>query len=386
MENFRHLESGMSKPRILVIENSIDVTGALKSITRTAHDLKDFYDFTFILPKKSRGRSLVERIGFTAIWELPMVEISKRFSSLVFYVPLLLVNTIRLTGIVKREKVALIHVNDLYNLLPVLLRIAGIKIPYVCHVRFMPDRFPKWLFNFWFRLHLRHASYIVVVSESVKKLLPDHSKLVLVHNELPIEERYPDFKMSPTQSTQYFLYLSNFMKGKGQDHALEAFERIHSVLPAWKLRFVGSDMGLKKNTIYLNSLKSRAATLGISEKIEWAEFTEEVEREYKRAEIVLNFSESESFSITCLEALYFGRPLIATDCGGPAEIIDNMESGWLVKNKHVAEMSEAMLSLAKDEALRNKFADEGRIRSREKFSLERTSFQLRDLYNSVILK
>jgi glycosyltransferase involved in cell wall biosynthesis len=315
-----------------------------------------------------------------------MMEISKRISSVLFYVPLLVFNTIRLFKIVRHERIALIHVNDLYNLLPVLLRIAGVKVPYVCHIRFMPERFPKWLFNFWFRLHLRYASYIVVVSQSLKNKLPAHPKLVLIHNELPIDERYPDFKKSLKQPNNYFLYLSNVIEGKGQNYALEGFAKIHLALPGWKLRFVGSDMGLKKNRIYKENLKRRAEVLGIAEKIEWAEFTDDVEREYKHADVVLNFSESESFSITCLEALYFGRPLIATDCGGPAEIIDNMESGWLVKNKDMNDMAEAMLTLAKNEVLRERFSVEGRIRSREKFGLEKTSFRLRDLYNSVLFK
>lgn len=386
MGNFSHLTSDISKPRILVIENSIEMTGALKSITRTAYDLKEFFDFQFILPKKSRGRSWVEKLGVTTIHELPMLEISKRFSSLVFYFPLLVLNAIRLYGIVRREKISLIHVNDLYNLLPVLLHFAGVQVPYVCHIRFMPDRFPKWLFNVWFRLHARYASYIVVVSQSVKKMLPAHPKLVLVYNELPIEERYPDFKMPKNQPSKYFLYLSNIIEGKGQNYALEAFARINMGLPDWKLRFVGSDMGLKKNGIYKETLVSRAEILSITEKLEWAEFTYDVEKEYRNADIVLNFSESESFSITCLEALYFGRPLIATDCGGPAEIIDNMESGWLVKNKDVDEMTEAMLSLATNEVLRESFSVEGRVRSREKFSLEKTSFRFLDLYNSIFLK
>jgi glycosyltransferase involved in cell wall biosynthesis len=386
VENFRNLTSDISKPRILVIENSIEVTGALKSITRTAYDLREFFEFQFILPKKSRGRSWVEKLGFTEIHELPMIEISKRFSSLLFYVPFLVFNTISLLKIVRREKVVLIHVNDLYNLLPVLLCIMGIKVPYVCHIRFMPDRFPKWLFNFWFRLHLRYARYIVVVSQSLKNMLPAHPKLVLIHNELPIDERYPDFKKPINKTSKYFLYLSNIIEGKGQNYALEVFAKIHESLPDWKLRFVGSDMGLLKNKIYKDALKFRSNSLDVSNKIEWAEFTDDVESEYKHADIVLNFSESESFSITCLEALYYGRPLIATDCGGPAEIIDHMESGWLVKNRDTEEMADAMLSLATDELLRERFAKQGRVRSREKFSVEKTSLRLRELYNSVILK
>lgn len=374
----------MAKPKILIIENSIDVTGALKSITRTAYDLKDYFDFHFIIPSNSKGRFWIEGKGFSAIEELPMRELSKRISSLLVYVPFIIYNTFRLQRIVKSQNIKIIHVNDLYNLLPVMMKVAGSKVPYICHIRFLPNHFPAWLFNFWLKLQLRYAKKVVAVSQSVLNMLPIHPKLVLIHNELPAEERYPQLSRPMDQSHRTFLYLSNFMTGKGQNYALDAFEKIHDRLPQWRLRFVGGDMGLNKNKMYRNKLQLQAKALGIDKKTEWHEFAKEVESEYKLADIILNFSESESFSLTCLEALYFGRPLIATDCGGPAEIIDDQVSGLLVKNKDVNAMANAMLLLALEEEMSNKFSIEGIKRSREKFSIEKTSNRLRDVYHSII--
>jgi L-malate glycosyltransferase len=375
----------MTKPRILIIENSIDVTGALKSITRTAYDLKGHFDFQFIIPTGSRGRPWIEGKGFTGIHELPMKEISRRLSSLILYIPFLLVNTFRLRKIIKQERIALIHVNDLHNLLPVVYKMFGGSIPYVCHIRFLPTKFPKVLFDFWLKLHLRYAKKIITVSHAVMKQLPNHPKITVIHNELPVEERYPE-KIEPktNKSTLTFLYLSNFMVGKGQNFALEAFAEIHKELPNWKLRFVGGDMGLMKNAAFRKVLKKRAKELGIFEKTEWIGFTEEVEREYKEADIVLNFSESESFSITCLEALYFGRPVIATDCGGPAEIIEQNKTGMLVENRNVEAMTKAMQMLAKNDVLRIGMGRDARLSVRNKFSIENTSYRMRKEYRAIL--
>ncbi len=373
------------KPAVLIIENSIDVTGALKSITRTAYDLKKYFNFQFVIPSNSRGRFWIERKDFTAIHEMPMKEISRSLFSLVFYLPLLAMNTIRLGAIVKRQKIDLIHVNDLYNLLPVVYRWFGGAIPYVCHIRLLPDKFPKILFDFWWKLHLRNASKIIVVSHAVMKQLPHHSKITVIHNELPVEERYPELiEPERNRAAFTFLYLSNFMTGKGQNFALEAFAKIHRTLPNWKLRFVGGDMGLIKNQAYRKSLQKRAMELGIFEKTEWIGFTEAVDREYKQSDIMLNFSESESFSITCLESLYFGCPVIATDCGGPAEIIEQNKTGYLVGNKNVEEMSQAMLLLAKDEGLRLQMGVEAMLSVRKKFSIENTSYKMRSVYELIL--
>jgi L-malate glycosyltransferase len=369
---------------ILVIDNSIDITGALKSITRTAYDLKAFFNFKFVIPVKSKGRFWIENLGFSGIRELPMSELSRRISSILFYIPVLGMNALRVRRIVKEESIDLIHVNDVYNLLPVAVRLLGNTIPYVCHIRFLPDRFPRILLRIWLKLHFRFAERIVVVSEKVKQQLPAHSKIIVIHNELPIEERYgwPPADASPKRNYS-FVYLSNFIPGKGQFFALQAFADIHTKLPGWRLRFVGGDMGLEKNRMYKLELEAAARKFGISEKIEWLGFTEDVELEYKQGDIVLNFSESESFSITCLEAMFYGRPLIATDCGGPSEIIDHLETGVLVPNRDFKAMADAMLRLANDEALRSRLAETARKTVKEKFNIEKTSYILREVYNSI---
>ena len=373
------------KPIVLIIENSIGVTGALKSITRTAHDLKDSFDFIFVIPRNSKGRSWIEAKGFLKIQELPMVEISRRFTSLCLYFPRLIINSFRLKRIIDESGANVLHVNDLYNMLPVTVRLLGCRIPYICHIRFLPNRFPKWLLNFWFKVHSKYSLKMIAVSQSVVKMLPFNLKLEVIPNELPVEERYPTMIHSmENKEILTFLYLSNFMKGKGQNFALEAFAKIHYELPQWKLKFVGSDFGLKKNKLFRDNLKLRASELGIQEKVEWSGYTEDVEKEYKEADIVLNFSESESFSITCLESLFFGRPLIATDCGGPAEIIDHEETGILVPNKNVEAMADAMSRMALNEKMRCEMGKMARQVVLKKYSIEKTSLRLKDVYNYVI--
>ncbi len=373
------------KPKILIIDNSVAITGALKSISRSAYDLKQYFYFYFIIPKRSTGISWIEDKGFSTIYQLPLHEISKRVYSLLIYLPYLFINAIRLKRIIKQQHIDIIHVNDFYNLLPVMIRFFGNATPYICHVRFMPDRFPAWLLNFWIRIHFRFAFKIIVVSQSVKRLLPDHPKITLIYNELPVEERYSNTITSSEPKQYYsFLCLSNFMDGKGQFYVLQAFSRIASALPNWKLRFVGGDMGLEKNMRYHEHLMAEAYRLGIDKKVEWAGFTEDVEWEYKQADVVLNFSESESFSITCLEALYFGRPLIATDCGGPAEIIDHEVTGLLVPNRNITEMAKAMQRMALDESLRTQMGFVAREVVRKKFSLEKTSIRLKEEYDLLL--
>jgi len=365
----------MNKPRILIIDNSVAVTGALKAVTQSATVLNNVFSFLFLIPKPNSIKNIIDKCGFKSI-EWRMIELRKSLLPLVFYVPFLIINAFRLKSFVKVNRIDLIHVNDLYNLIPATAAILGNKIPYVCHIRFMPEGFPTILFDFWIKLNLRYAVKVMVVSESLLKKMPYHDKLVLIYDGIQFHDHQG---YQPTEKKS-FLYLANTIPGKGHKYALEAFAKIHRQLPDWKLRFVGGDMGLGKNREYLDDLKNLSLKLGITSSVEWSGFVSDVSMEYWNADIVLNFSESESFSMTSLEALAHARPLIVSDCGGPAEIVTHSVSGLLVRNKNINDMAEAMLHLALSPDMRLELAEHGYNEVKEKFDLMVTSTKLQAIY------
>jgi glycosyltransferase involved in cell wall biosynthesis len=369
----------MKKPVVLIIENSTHITGALKSILRTSEDLNEYYQFVFVLPRHSHARVEVESRGFH-VHELPLKELSRRPLSVLIYFPILLWNAFRLRKIIRKEQVRIIHNNDLYNLLPVILIFMRMKIPYLNHIRFLPEKFPAWLFGYWLRLHIKNAYAIICVSDHLRKQLPAHDKVKMIYNELPATEKLE--KALPAGNT--ILYLSNVIRGKGQNFAIEAFAKIAHLHPQWKLRFVGGDMGMEKNKKFKEELVAAIRHYKIESQIEWSDFSNDVESEYKKAAFAINFSESESFSITCLEAQYFGCPIIATRCGGPAEIIVDGQTGFLVPVGDIKTMAEAMQKLIDDQPLRVTFAAHGRVHVREKFSIQNTSYQLKTQYDLIM--
>src|SRR6185436_2022272 len=104
------------------------------------------------------ARQWIEQDGFECI-ELPMIEISRRWRTLLLYLPTLLMNAQRLARIARERNIDLLHNNDIFNLLPVLVKVLSPRMNYVCHVRFQPDGFPKSIFNLWVRLQTASASF-----------------------------------------------------------------------------------------------------------------------------------------------------------------------------------------------------------------------------------
>jgi len=369
----------MSRPRILILENSIDITGALVSIMRSCNDLKTNFDFLFVVPKRSNAIGYVKNAGFP-VYEFPLLEIRKDWS-IILYLPYLLANTLRLRRFVKLLKIDLINVNDFYNLLPGCYRFLGGRIPYVCYVRFLPSKFPSPLVRVWASVHSVFARTLICVSNVVWLELPYKKKAIVIGNELP--ENEVKYKQS---TSKVILYPANYIKGKGQEYALKSFAQIYQKYPEWKLRFVGGDMGLRKNKDFKESLKIETRRLGLENQVELLDFSEDLAVHYKSAAFVVNFSESESFSLTCLEALYHGRAVIATKCGGPQEILREGDTGLLVELRNVQNMADAIEYLICKPHERYLMGERGYLDVRERFSFERTGQKLMDTYNSALGK
>jgi glycosyltransferase involved in cell wall biosynthesis len=316
----------------------------------------------------------VREKGFTVL-ELPMKELHKKLSSIIVYLPVLLLNTIRLNRLIQKNKIDSLVCNDFYNLLPAVHRIIFGKTNYICYVRFLPSKFPRTLVLLWFGLHRRFAKKIIAVSRAVEKELPTNEKVIVIYSELPDD----DVNYTPSQST-IILYPANYIPGKGQEYALKAFAQIHTRYPQWKLRFVGGDMGLEKNRAYKKSLEAMSENLDIQNQVQWNGFSSNLKKEYLDAALVLNFSSSESFSLTCQEGLFYGRPVIATQCGGPEEIIDDAKTGLLVPIRNVEDMANAIDNLLKDENRRQKIAADAYGAVRKKFDSKNTVERLLSLY------
>ncbi len=370
---------------VLVVDNSRAVTGAMNAMRHATTPLRGQFSFVYVLPASSTARPVLEADGYR-VYELPFVEISRRKGDLLRYVPMLLLNGWRLQQLARREGADIVHLNDFYNLTGYVARLFSLgRLRVVTHVRFLPQSLPQPLARTWRWLSGRLASCTVCVSAAVGRYFNEIPNAQVVYDPLPGGEKYSVSEHPPRpDGTIELLYLGNYIQGKGQDLALAAFRPAYQQDNRLRLRFVGGDMGLEKNKAFRQQLEAGARQAGLSEVVYFEGFATDVEADIKAADIVLNFSESESFSLTCLDALYYGTPLIASDCGGPAELFEHGESGLLVPNRDVSAMTTAINQLAADAGLRAHFAEAVRAFVRQKFAPANTYEALSQLYRQVL--
>ncbi len=372
-------------PTILVVDNSRAITGALNAMRHATGPLRGQLRFAYVLPTGSTGRGALEADGY-AVYELPFVEISRRKGDLVRYPFMLLLNGWRLGRLARRTGATIVHLNDFYNLTGYAARLLSLgRLRVITHVRFLPQSLPQLLARTWRWLAVRLASRTVCVSEAVGGYFTGAANARVVYDPLPGAERYPVPTHPPRpDDTIELLYLSNYIQGKGQDLALAAFAPAYAQNTRLRLCFVGGDMGMAKNREFRQRLEADVRQANLTEVVRFDGFVTDVEAAIKAADIVLNFSESESFSLTCLDALYYGTPLIASDCGGPAELFEDGKSGLLVANRDVHAMTAAINKLSADADLRARFATAGRAFVRKKFAPANTCEALGRLYREVL--
>lgn len=376
-----------SRPLILLVDNSRAVTGALNALRHATSPLRNRFDFAYVLPTGSTGRAILEADGYR-VYELPFVEISRRPGDLLRYLPMLLLNGWRLRQLARREQAKALHLNDFYNLTGYVARWLSLcRLPVLTHVRFLPQVLPQLFARPWRWLAEHAAQQVLCVSEAVRVYFASgHAEVRTVYDPLPARgEEMPAYTVVPAFNRPVqLLYLSNYIRGKGQNFALEAFQLAYARNPNLHLHFVGGDMGMVKNQEFRQELEAAANAAGLAEAVHFDGFAANTEAAMKMHDIVLNFSEAESFSLTCLDALYYGVPLIATDCGGPAELFENGKSGLLVPNRDVPAMADAMVALASNEALRQQFSAASRAFVRQKFAPVHTYDLLAGCYEQAL--
>ncbi|HRW99222.1 MAG TPA: glycosyltransferase family 4 protein [Cyclobacteriaceae bacterium] len=371
------------KKKILIIDNSTGITGAFKAIFYMADSIRHKYDFHFSIPPTSRRlREMITEKKY-GILLIDFLELKKNLSVLLYF-PSLILNSLRLIQFCRREKIDIVHVNDLYNLTGIVIKLVRPSTKVIYHLRLLSTSYGKMMYKFWARIINRFADKIIVVSEVVNldaKKYIKISKVELIYDFISLEEAY-NIEASAS-SVVRFLYLGNYVKGKGHKYAIEAFSKALVSNRGMKLTFAGGYLGRAKNIRYKRTLQQEVVKHSLSDYVVFQDISDEVEKLIKTHDVVLNFSESESFSMTCYEALYYGKPVIATYSGGPSELIENNSTGLLVPCCDTDSMARALLDLANSKEKRELFGKRGRDSLRARAVANDPNVKIDKIYQSL---
>lgn len=231
---------------------------------------------------------------------------------------------------------------------------------------------------------------VICVSEGVGRVaarregLASDPKLRVIHNGVDIPERFgePDAvrrkraELGIQPGERVIGVVTNLNRPvKGVEYLIKATPTILRAVPEARFLIFG-DGPLRPD------LEASARELGVASRITFMGFRSDVRDWYQLFEISSLTSLSEGLSVTILESMAFGVPVVATRVGGNPEIVVDGRTGLLVPPREPVAFAEAVIGLLRD---RNRLARMGEHARQEvqRFSTKAVAQRYDAVYREV---
>jgi glycosyltransferase involved in cell wall biosynthesis len=171
-------------------------------------------------------------------------------------------------------------------------------------------------------------------------------------------------------------------KWKGIEQLLQAMVIVLKSEPSAILELVGGGDAL-------DMYRNRAKELGIENNVEinGPKYANELVEVYKNTTVVVlpSTSDSEAFSVTLVEAMASGRPIIGTKMGGTPQVITDGENGLLVPAKDPKALAQAILRVISDHDFASRLGSNGAVMSKN-FSWDIQTEKYTKLFEEILGK
>lgn len=121
---------------------------------------------------------------------------------------------------------------------------------------------------------------------------------------------------------------------------------------------------------YRHHLEALARELGITDSVHFIGHCSRVPDMMAACDVMVHASTMpEPFGRVILEAMALGKPVIATDAGGPSEILRHGRTGWLVPPGDATALAESILKLASSPEASRKMGENARQEAGSRYGI-----------------
>lgn len=259
------------------------------------------------------------------------------------------------------------------------------------------------------RFFTRYNDNIIAVSKRVKEQLLEEGirpeKIKLIYNGIDPEEwsspMSPTFRKEAGISDDEIVITSvaRFSPEKGHEFLLDGIRTFKDMLASNNNLKSISNEALESNSIATSRFKfvlvgdgelheqivEKTKALGLQNDIVFTGYQEDIRNILKSSDLFISHSSSEAFGISILEAMASGLPVISTDSGGTAEIVNGFrKSGILIAYGDKEALATSLIHLLQNRELMEEYIKNGFQNVREHFSLDKTSEETYNLYAGLL--
>jgi glycosyltransferase involved in cell wall biosynthesis len=95
-------------------------------------------------------------------------------------------------------------------------------------------------------------------------------------------------------------------------------------------------------------------------------------------------SRDEALPISMMEAMHYAKPMIVTDVGGIAEVVEHGENGMVVAAEDAQAMAASITALVRDGALMERIGRNAQAKFDHYLTMERFGTEVRDVLTHVV--
>lgn len=233
-----------------------------------------------------------------------------------------------------------------------------------------------------------HVDQIIAYSKSVahdwSDVGVDHQKMTIIHNaieplsvqEMDLAER---FGISPHYQTVGIV--GRIIPARGHFFLLEAFAGALESNPDTRLLIVGDG-----EPEYVQQLKRRVAELALLSQVVFTGYCQDSHGLIASLDALVLPYNIEPFGRTLLEAWQLRTPVVLTRIGHIRDIVQDRQTGVLVNNNDVVQLSNALVEILTNQSLRNSLVEEGYQHCRKNFSMEGYVEKINHIYDSLLCR
>jgi len=247
----------------------------------------------------------------------------------------------------------------------------------------------RWVYVTMERRLARRTARIITVSEALRREMVDvfgldPALVTTVYNGLDLgpflagsdrakaRERYG----IPAGALAIGL-AARFAPQKALDVLVEAAVPVLERHPDARLVLAGSGP-------LLEFVRTRARASSVRDRILFPGLETDMPGLLSALDIYASAAIAEGLGLGTIEAMAAGLPVVSTTAGGTPEVVEDAVTGVLVPPGKAAQLTEALLRLAKDPALRRRMGEAGRARALERFTEERMLEGTAEVYREVL--
>lgn len=277
----------------------------------------------------------------------------------------------------RERKFDVVHTHNTYPHLyaSIAAKLAG--VPVVVNTRHGQRAGHGWKSRIQFRWTARLVDRIIAVSDDAAQLcvaadgIPA-KKVQRIWNGIDLT----DFAMTGPASQPIAISVARLSAEKDFPTLLRAVPNVLKQVPEFRLKIVGGGPERER-------LDALIRELGLSEQVQLLGERTDVPQLLTEAGFFVSSSLTEGISLTLLEAMAVGLPVVATAVGGNPEIVVPGETGELVPAGDSLSLAAAIVTMCRNPSQWSTMGARGRARVAEHFDVRRMAKDYEQLYRNL---